>query len=1139
MKTSDKSSLHLFRQICSAAVTAAIVLGASGLGAFPIITNVVETGGDNEATDTVPAKWTGVTYVGGVANEPVIGLAAGASYTVGLFRVAAPAYVDRAHAWTNASATVLMPPYLLGGEYIMIGNDNRDNAAFQLQISVASPVRAYLLLDNRINDGANGNPPTLGTNTQWVLDDGWTPVITGVNRAGSLGVPDEIGIDEGADGTINNYSSVYVKLFPAGTFITRQQNAGGINMYGVVVVPAFPPNAPANFIAVAGDGKVTLTWSGVGADGYLVKRSLNSGGPYTTLATITSTTYVDLDVVNNTTYYYVASAFNALGDSPDSTEAVATPKAAPRNLVAIGGTNRIELRWDALAGAASYTVKRSTGSGGPYTTVDSGIVGTSFIDTPLEAGRTYYYVAVAQLTGGGDSGQCSEVSAVTAPGAPTLIAPIWSTTIIQVKWAHSNPVVTQFNIQRSTDGSTFSDLVSGLAPTNRFYLDQGLSASTTYFYRIQAQNGSGFSDYSNVASNTTPSGGWNVNFANAVNGSPANNPAPTPPGYVQDVGEVFGDRGNGFTYGWTTLGGTNITSDGRWRQNASSPDLRYDTFNHFMKRDAQNPAVSATWEMDIPNGFYLVHIVSGDVTAVDSTFQHVVEGVTIGTYVPVTGAWWGEFTNGVIISDGRLTIQSGSAARNNKINFVDIYPAVPTLAVIGTQPQSQTVDQNRPVSFSVVVANGYDPLVSPLSYQWYRNDAPVPGATTPTLSIPLAQLGDQGSYFVEVSNYAGPVKSATAVLTVTQDTAAPRALSVGSVDGFKIGVCFDEILDTNAPSPTAIDTANYAINGGAISVVGAVFRPDARSVELTLDAPVVGSFTVQIENVQDLAGNGLAAPVPLVGEVFGLAQDLGYPLAAGSHYSCASNSLELVGGGADLWGTYDEGHFACKMVTGNFDARVRVDSLTLAALTGGGNIAKAGLMARPYVESNSPTLHLLANPPPPGRNQLEAGVRTTVNGATASWGSTLAGVGTSNLWLRLTRVGNSFVGYWSSNGVAWGQFASTTLALDAALAVGPVVSAHTNFAGLLVTGAFSNFKLSGLCAGTPPVLTNLSYTAGPPAQFSFQFASESGCTYLVEYKDNLEAATWTLLATLPGTGGLLTVTDSGAEPKRFYRVRLP
>lgn len=1134
MKTSDKSSLHLFRQICSAAVTAAIVLGAAELGTAAVITGVVETGGDNEATDTIPAKWTGQTFPVSVVNEPVPGAVVGASYTVGPFRVAAPAYVDRNHAWTNASGTILTPSYLLDGDYIMIGNDNRDNVGLRLDVTVNSSVRVYLLIDNRLGDAANGDPPGFSaTNMQWVVDEGWTPVITGVNHVNNPTYPDDIGIDEGADGSIQQWHSIYSKLFPAGTFQLKQADNAGRNMYGVVVKSVFAPPTPTGLVAFAYDGQVRLFWEPTpGATRYDLLRAEVSGGPYSLLASPTSTNYTDLAVNNGTTYYYAVAAANEVGSSSRSAEVSATPQAAPSNVIAVGGTNQVTVTWTGLANAESYTVKRATVSGGLYADVATGVTATEYLDTTAQAGRTYYYVVQATLTGGGLSGMSFEASAVTAPSAPTLTAAPWAATVIQLRWAHANAVLTQFILQRSTDGANFTDLAVIPVGSSSYY-DQGLAASTTYFYRIQAQNSSGLSDYSNVASNTTPSGGWNVNFANAVNGQPANDPAPTPAGYVQDVGNVFGDRGNGLYYGWNR----DITVDGRWRKNPISPDLRYDTFMHLIK--ATPPAF---WEIEIPNGFYQVRIVAGESDNVNSVYQFDVEGSVTPAFIPSTGNNWVSFTNAAIVSDGRLTISSGpnsqTTADNNKIAFIDVYPAVPTLPVIGTQPQSQTVEENRPANFSVVVANASDVVVQPLFYQWYGKGVEV-GANSPTLTLPLAQLTDAGESYVVITNYAGSVTSSPAQLAVNEDLAAPQPLSVGSVDGFKIGVCFDEILDTNAPMPTAIDNANYFVNGAAVSVVGAVFRPDARSVELTLEAAIAGSFTVQIENVQDLAENGLPSAVTLTGEVFGQAQDLGYPLAAGSHYACASNSMELVGGGTDLWGTYDEGHFAFKMVTGNFDARVRVDSLTLAAVTSGGDIAKAGLMARPFVESNSPTLHLLANPPPPGRNQLEAGVRTTVNGATASWGSTLAGVGTSNLWLRLTRSGNSFVGYWSSNGLAWDQFASTTLALDAALAVGPVVCAHTNFTGLLVTGAFSNFKLAGLCAGTPPVLTNLSYTAGPPAQFSFQFASESGCTYLVEYKDNLEATSWTLLTTLPGTGGLITVPDSGDKTNRFYQVRLP
>ena len=103
--------------------------------ALPVITNVVETGGDNEATDTIPAKWTGTTFPVSVANEPVPGLVIGNNFTVGLFGNGAAAFVDRNHRYSNHSVDAAavppgftIPAYLIGGEYILSGNDNRDNA---------------------------------------------------------------------------------------------------------------------------------------------------------------------------------------------------------------------------------------------------------------------------------------------------------------------------------------------------------------------------------------------------------------------------------------------------------------------------------------------------------------------------------------------------------------------------------------------------------------------------------------------------------------------------------------------------------------------------------------------------------------------------------------------------------------------------------------------------------------------------------------------------------------------------------------------------------------------------------------------------------------------------------------------------
>ena len=220
---------------------------AAPLAAAPLIMDVVETGGDNEATDTIVAQWTGQTFVSGIANEPLSNTAADAPYTVGLFQEAAPTFVDRNHRYSQANTTLPIPSYLLGAEYIMSGNDNRDNDSYQLDVTVSQACVVYMLVDNRMPDGkANTSAPIFGTtrdsNMGWLPLDGFAGVFSGINRDGSLDRPDEIGIDESADGAgpglgINQWYSIYAKQFPAGTFSIYQANNPGRNMYGVVVAP--------------------------------------------------------------------------------------------------------------------------------------------------------------------------------------------------------------------------------------------------------------------------------------------------------------------------------------------------------------------------------------------------------------------------------------------------------------------------------------------------------------------------------------------------------------------------------------------------------------------------------------------------------------------------------------------------------------------------------------------------------------------------------------------------------------------------------------------------------------------------------------------------------------------------------------
>lgn len=94
-----------------------------------------------------------------------------------------------------------------------------------------------------------------------------------------------------------------------------------------------PPAAPSGLSASAGNQQVMLMWTASsGATVYTVKRSTVSGGPYTQLGLPTTTSFTDTSVTNGTTYFYVVSASNSSGESPNSTQVSATPSGMLANV---------------------------------------------------------------------------------------------------------------------------------------------------------------------------------------------------------------------------------------------------------------------------------------------------------------------------------------------------------------------------------------------------------------------------------------------------------------------------------------------------------------------------------------------------------------------------------------------------------------------------------------------------------------------------------------------------------------------------------------------------------------------------------------------------------------------------------------
>lgn len=115
-------------------------------------------------------------------------------------------------------------------------------------------------------------------------------------------------------------------------YVVNAVNAGGespaSNEASATPSAPQPPSAPTGLTASPGKKKVALSWSGAtGAASYNVKRSTTNGGPYSVNATgVTGTAYTNTGLQTGRTYYYVVSAVNANGESPNSNQAGATAK---------------------------------------------------------------------------------------------------------------------------------------------------------------------------------------------------------------------------------------------------------------------------------------------------------------------------------------------------------------------------------------------------------------------------------------------------------------------------------------------------------------------------------------------------------------------------------------------------------------------------------------------------------------------------------------------------------------------------------------------------------------------------------------------------------------------------------------------
>ena len=326
-------------------------------------------------------------------------------------------------------------------------------------------------------------------------------------------------------------------------------NGFSINWIGLSTPIPTVPAAPTGLTAGTGNAAVYLSWNAsTGATAYNVKRSLVSGGPYATIASPTANSYVDTAVSTCSSYFYVVSATNSLGESPNSSESAVT-LGAFELAVNSGGSAANQFVTDGYYSggtAASTTAAIDTSavtSPAPQAVYQTERYGNfTYTFTNLTQGVNYlvrlhfaeiYWTAtndrifnvfingnevltnfdVFAVSGGEDMANIQQfmvapnttnaivIQYVTIkdnakssgieillppPVAPVGLTATASNSLVALSW-NTVSGATSYNVERSVvSGGPYTLLSSGLTVTN--YTDSVVTNGTTYFYVVLAVN---------------------------------------------------------------------------------------------------------------------------------------------------------------------------------------------------------------------------------------------------------------------------------------------------------------------------------------------------------------------------------------------------------------------------------------------------------------------------------------------------------------------------------------------------------------------------------------------------------------------------------------------------------------------------
>ncbi len=799
----------------------------------------------------------------------------------------------------------------------------------------------------------------------------------------------------------------------------------------------------------------------------------------------------------------------------------------------------VQLSWTAASGAVSYNVKRATASGGPYTTIATGVSAAGYVDTTALANTAYYYVISAVSSTGKESINSTEAVApsyglfavsqdIGSPG-PTGSGGYNSGTqtyTVAGGGADIWNTADQFHfLSESVIGdSSIIARVTGVQNTNTW-------AKAGVMFRDSAAAGAMFANV-----DVTPGQGVSFQWCASTGGNCANTQIT---GILAPTWVKLVRSGNSFSAFYAKTTGTPTATD--WIAVGTSQTIAMSsTAQVGLAVTSHNNGTLCT------STFTGVQVIQGQPTVATqaaatpspvtaTTTNLSVLGADAGGEANLTYTW---STTGTPPAPVVFSANGSNVAKNTTATFIraGTYNFLVCItngsgllvcsSVVVTVNQSPSGVSVTPLSAPITVNASKQFSATEIDqFGVARSSQP---AFTWTITGGGGSVSSSGLYTAPATAGSATVQatagafSGTAAVTVTTQTAptiataaaaspSPAGTStvltvLGASSAGESNLTYNWSLTGTPPGP-----ASFSANGSNA----------AKNTTVTFAKAGTYSFTVTIT---DQVGLSVTSSVSVTVN-FGLftdSNDIGSPSPAGSlSYNASSGAYTVTAGGADIWGTSDQFRYNYETYSGTGQITARVTSVSNTNAS-----AKAGAMFRDSTAANAAYAFAWVSP----GNNVAFETRAS-NGTSSNYSVTVA-AGGSPVWVRLLRSGvsnNQFSAYYSRDGVTWSQVGTTqTVTMATTALAGLAVTSHNQ--GTLNTSVLDNVLVSAVPTFVAAAWSTPSTDGGTNAQLTVLGADPSGeanLTYTWTMTSGPAAVSFSTNATNAAKTTVATFTKAG------------